>query len=45
VASQILTIIGPTVIMLWLAGMGILLARLALRAPDQLVVTVVGPVG
>jgi len=35
VASQVLTIIGPTVITLWLAVMGILLARLARRLPDQ----------
>ena len=35
VASQILTIIGPTVITLWLAVMGILLARLARALPVQ----------
>ncbi len=34
VASGVLTIIGPTVITLWLAVMGILLARLARRLPD-----------
>jgi hypothetical protein len=34
-ASQVLTIIGPTVITLWLAVMGVLLARLARRLPDQ----------
>lgn len=34
-ASQILTIIGPTVITLWLAVMGILLARLASGLPEE----------
>ena len=34
VASMVLTIIGPTVITLWLAVMGILLARLARSLPD-----------
>jgi hypothetical protein len=34
-ASQVLTIIGPTVITLWLAVMGILLARLSSRLPDR----------
>jgi hypothetical protein len=35
VASMVLTIIGPSVITLWLAVMGILLARLARRLPDS----------
>src|SRR4029453_7840380 len=34
-ASQVLTIIGPTVITLWLAVIGILLARLAARLPAR----------
>ena len=34
-ASRVLTIIGPTVITLWLAVMGVLLARLARGMHDQ----------
>jgi hypothetical protein len=34
-ASQVLTIIGPTAITLWLAVIGILLARMASRLPDR----------
>jgi hypothetical protein len=41
-ASRVLTIIGPTVITLWLAFMGVLLARLARGLTDPSTVTATG---